>query len=78
MKSIDKSFTTLAKDFIWQSLNPFFCISGKQASFSKSYNKIETKTIFYTEKLTKQFNHLELLDEKLSPPVKLSKKEATR
>jgi hypothetical protein len=65
----------LAKDFIWQSLNPFFCISGKQASFSKSYNKLETKSIFFTEKLTKQFNHFELLDQKLSPPVKLSKEE---
>ena len=68
----------LAKDFIWQSLNPFFTIKGKQASFSKTYNKIPTQSIVYTQKLTKQFNHFELLDEPISQPVKLSKPEHSK
>lgn len=62
----------LAKDYLWKSLNPFFRITGKHESFSKSYNRITTKSIFYTDKLIKQFNHFELLDQPIPKPVKLS------
>jgi hypothetical protein len=62
----------IAKDYIWQSLNPFFCITGKQASFSKTYNRITTPSVFYTQKLTKQFNHVELLDQALPNPTSLT------
>ncbi len=68
----------LAKDYLWQSLDPFFCIKGRHASFSKTYNKIETKSIFFTEQLTKQFNQFELLEQKIFPPIKLSKPERNK
>jgi hypothetical protein len=64
----------LAKDYIWQSLNPFFCITGKQAAFSKTYNRIAIPSVFYTQKLTKQFNHVELLDQALPKPTSLTNK----
>lgn len=65
----------LAKDYLWQSLNPFFRLTGKDASFSKSYNKIEPQSIYFTQKLSKQFDHFELLNQQISPPEKLAKEE---
>jgi hypothetical protein len=66
----------LAKDFLWQALNPFFLIRGKGVTFSKSFNRIETKSIFYTQHLTKQFDHMALLNQPIESAVKLTPNQA--
>lgn len=65
----------LAKDYLWQLLNPFFIITGRHPVFSKTYNAIDTASIFFTQQLTKQFDHLALLDQKMEAPAKLSKEQ---
>jgi hypothetical protein len=74
LQEIDRlDSSALSKDYIWQSLQSFFIVKGKTKYYSKSYNKLHCKTLFYTNNLIKHFDHRKVLQQKLPKVSDLSK-----
>lgn len=66
------------KDLVWDQLKIWTKIKGTQIGFSKFFNRLEPKQIFYTDELLKRFDHQELFAKALPKAKDLTAKEKER
>jgi hypothetical protein len=72
-----KQFSTLEskpflKDYFWDLLKVWIEIEGKDKNFSRIYNRIPIKEIYYQTEILKKFDHEALLQKELPKPLKLN------
>lgn len=66
----------LVKDYFWELLQINLEIQLTNKNFSKSFNKVSSKKIFYHESIIKNFDYLNLINQKLPNPKKLNNIES--
>lgn len=68
----------LTKDFLWESMKPFFTIRSVKSNFSRLENRIEIPSLYYHSELMKRFDANALLDAPLPQPEKLNAEQASQ
>ena len=62
----------LVKDHLWDELKLWIAIQAKDKAFSRAFNRIPIKEIFYQQDMLKKFDHVALLNQALPSPDKLN------
>ncbi|MBL0105386.1 MAG: hypothetical protein IPP51_17385 [Bacteroidetes bacterium] len=61
------------KDHLFEGLDAYVTLTPKDASFSKAYNRLSPRNVFFHEEIMKRFDHEALLNRELPPAVALTK-----